>query len=363
MAADVSLVVDIDTDKAKRGIDTLKRGVGDLATNGVGKLNTAFQTMLGNLGAQAAAKIANIAKESVLTAFDLQKSAQLTALNLGVSRGEAETAISGIAGGGRDARVVGQIVSNLSRTGGNLGEIVKVTDAIVSMGEAMGKTTPADLFALAEAYDTVMDRFKSGLDETSSAIGTMLTKGEMQPGEIAGFAETMKGKRRTLAQVVSLVAGAADAGMAKQLKRLLVSEKGQDRAAVRRFLGSGAKGMTQEELAQRRAAMRSLSGEQVMRVIPAVTSSFGQAISKNIDATMEAFSAVEPTVGETRKERMTRGFQAAGISAEMASMLYGMLEKRETKESRGMSSAEKDASVDRKAQIRLMQKQSNGLEK
>lgn len=325
MAADVSLVVDVDTNKATRGIDALKRGVDDLATKGVGKLNTAFQTMLGNLGAQVASKVGAIAIDSVMAAFDIQKSAQQVALNLGISRQEAEKAIGGISGGGRDTRAVGQIVAKLSRGGGDIGEITKVADAIVSMGEAMGRTTPADLFSLAEAYDTVMDRFKSGLEETSSAIGTMLTKGEMEPGDIAGFAETMRGRKRTLEQVTSLVSGAAEAGMGKQLRRLVVSDKGRDKATLRRFMESGAKGMTQEELAQRRQAMLSLSGEKAMRVIPAVTSSFGEAISKNIDAALGTFSPVsDQRPGELIGDAKSRELESIGLSKDVAGYLASM---------------------------------------
>lgn len=356
MAADVALVVDVDTNKATRGINTLKKGVDDLATKGVGKLNIAFQSMLGNLGAQAtsfASRLAmDITRETFSAAIDLQRSSQQIAANIGITRTEAEKGVAGISAGGRDVSVVGSIAAKLSRGGGKFEDVIKTTDAIVSMGEAMGRTSPADLFALSEAYDTVMDRFKSSLEETSGAIGTMLTKGEMEPGDIAGFAETMRGRARTLNQVVSMVAGAADAGVGKQLKRMMVSEKGRDKAALRRFMESGAKGMTIQEIEQRRKDMLSLGGEKVARVIPGVTSALGVAVSRDIESAnkwVEEKTKLKP--GETAEDRSRRAISESDIEIRFANWVMGMLTKSsagknvESQMSRAMTAQEKTAAA------------------
>lgn len=67
MAADVSLVVDIDTNKATRGVDNLKRSIGSLAAQVGKKMSMSFQVMLGNLASQAVgaaiAAVKDMAKE------------------------------------------------------------------------------------------------------------------------------------------------------------------------------------------------------------------------------------------------------------------------------------------------------------
>lgn len=215
MAADVSITVDVETNKAVRGLDNLKRSIGSLGQkikseltidfnrlfSGLGKMTgRALSSFAGNVGAQATGALAHVAVKMATAAKDtagvletetmkINRRLGLTGKEKGKSTREALLGTLG----GRNISAGAAMGSELARGfKGSREALLENVDAIFDIQEALAETEDK-LPAFTQAWDEMRKQWPLNVKEMKGFMVAMSEIEDMTPEAMAMIPQVLKG--------------------------------------------------------------------------------------------------------------------------------------------------------------------------